>query len=105
MNADDLVHVPKIDRDAASRRIYVSFERSAGAIRDDRNAVLRADMRDLLHVSRFLGKHDRIRRLVRYPADSVGMLFAHGLRSDDAIAKARFKFGDRFGDGVAPGPF
>ena len=60
-------------------------------------------MRDLLHVSRFLGKHRCIWRLVRNPANCVGMLLAHRLRGDNAIAKACFEFATAFATAARSG--
>ncbi len=75
MHRQHLVHVADVDRDAAVRRVDVAFERGAGAERDDRHAMGRADAHDLLHVLGRLRKHHGVRRLVLDPGDGVAVLW------------------------------
>ena len=89
VHREHAVHVAEVERDAAPRRVDVAFERGAGAERDDRHAMPRADAHDLLHVLGRLRKHHRVRRLVRDPGDGVAVLLAHRLRrSDEPVAEA-----------------
>ena len=87
MHLEHAVHVAEVDRHAAERRVDVAFERRAGAERNDRHAVRRADAHDRLHVLGGLRKHHRIGRLVFDPGGGVGVLLAHGLRGDQPIAE------------------
>ena len=89
MDGKHLVHVAEIDGDAAERGIDVAFERGPDAERNDRHAMRGADAHDLLHVFGRLRKDHRIGRLVCHPGERVAVLFAHRLRSDDAIAERR----------------
>ena len=60
-DAQHVVHLAQIDRDAAVDRVDVAFERRAGAERDDRHAMGRADRHD---------RGDLVRRVRE--ADDVG---------------------------------
>ncbi len=105
VHGEDSVHVAQVDRNPAERRIDVSLERRAGSERNDRDRVLGADTNDALHVFGGLSKYHRIRRLVVVPCRGVTVLFAHGLRRDEPIAKQRRKLGDRAFDGLRLGLF
>ncbi len=82
-------------RHAARRRVDVAFERGAGAERDDRHLVLRADAHGVLHVLGGLRKHHRVRRLVLDPGEGVAVLLAHRLRGDEAVAELGGERADR----------
>ena len=98
MDVENFVHVAQIDTDAARRRVDLPFERCAGAEGNDRHAERRANPHHVLNVSRLLRHHHRIGRLRRKPCRGVGMLIAHRLRGDEAIAEAggqRFEGGSK----------
>jgi hypothetical protein len=88
------IHVAEIDRDATVGRIDVALERGAGSKRNDRHATLGADAHDVLHVGRRLRKNHRVGRLVRDPSRGVGVLLAHRLRGDEAVAEFCRERGD-----------
>ena len=98
VHRQDPVHVAEIDRNAAERRVDVAFERGADAERDHRHATIGADAHDLLHIAGALRKHHRVGRLVGHPGQRIAVLFANGLRGDDAIAERRGQRGDRLCD-------
>ena len=87
MYREHAVHVLHVDANAAARRIDLAFERGAGAERNDRHIMLRADAHDLLHVFGRLREYHGVRRLVGVPRRGVAVLFAHGLRGDDTISE------------------
>ena len=81
------VHVAEVDRHAAERRVDVALQRRAGAERDDRHAVRRADAHDLLHVLGDCGKTTASGGSLATQVSGVAMLLAHRLRGDEAIAE------------------
>ena len=87
MHSQHLVHVPKVDRHAAQRCVDMTLKRSAGAERNDRDAVAGANAYDLLHVCRGLREHHRIGRLIGHPGERIAVLFAHRLRGHQAVAE------------------
>ena len=95
MHGENAVHVAEIEADAAARRVDLAFERGAGAERDHRHAVRRAQPHDVLHLFGRLRKHHRIRRLVVDPGRGMAVLLAHRLRGDEPVAEARGERGDR----------
>ena len=95
MDGEHAVHVAKVDRDAAERRVDLALERGAGAERDHRHAMLGADAHELLHVLLPLRKHDGVGRLVGDPGHGVGVLLAHRLRGHQAVAERRGERRDR----------
>jgi len=94
VNGENTVHVAEVERDTALRGIDVAFERRAGAERDHRHLMLRADADDLLHVLRILRKNHRVGRLIGDPGERVAVLLAHRLRGDNAIAESCRQRGD-----------
>ena len=63
MDGEHAVHARKSMRDAAARRVDMAFERGAGAERDDRHAMRRAQPHDLLHLLGACREDDGVRRL------------------------------------------
>jgi hypothetical protein len=95
VDRDDLVHAREVDGDAAARRIQVTFERRAGAERNDRRLVARGDADDFLH---FLGRdrpNDGVGRLIFQPRERMAMLATDGLAGLEALAEALAKDVDR----------
>ena len=84
-------------RNAAARRVDLAFERCAGAERDHRHALGRAEPHDLLHLLGGLRKDHGVRRLVGDPGQRVGVLLAHRARGDEPVAEP---CGERGDDGV-----
>ncbi len=50
MHGEHAIHVAEIEADAAMGRVDLAFERGAGAERDHRHALGRAQPHDLLHL-------------------------------------------------------
>ena len=88
-----LVHVAKVDANAAGRRVDLALQRGAGAERDHGNAVAGANPHHVLNVGGLLRHHHRIGRLRFQPGRGMGVLLAHRLRGDQPVAEPR---GERF---------
>jgi xanthine dehydrogenase iron-sulfur cluster and FAD-binding subunit A len=86
IDLDDLVHVAHVDGDAAVQRRHLALERGAGAERDDRAPVARADLDDLGHLLGRLGEGDRVRRVGGVVGFVVSVLVAHGVRGREPRA-------------------
>ena len=87
MHGENAVHAREIKRHAAEWRIDVTFERSAGAERDDRHAGLGAKLHRLDHLRGGLCEQHRVGRLRRDPGQRVGVLFAERPAGREAIAE------------------
>ncbi len=57
----------------------MALERGAGPERDQRHAMARCNLDDLLHFFRRFGPDHSVRRLVRHPGERVAVLAADGL--------------------------
>ncbi len=72
-----VVHVAKVDRDAAAQRVHVAFERGARAERDDRHLKAPADFYDAHDVLRRGGEADDVGQGGRMVGLAVAVMFAH----------------------------
>ena len=79
MHGEDAVHARQIERDAAERRVDVTFERGAGAERDDRHAGFGAELHDVGDLGFGLGEQHGVGRLALEPGERVGVLLAQRL--------------------------
>jgi hypothetical protein len=91
MHRDDAFHVREVERNAAERRVDMTFERCAGAKWDDRHAGRRAELHHLRYFRLCLGEHDSVWRLTFEPGECVGVLLAQGLAHRESIAETRGK--------------
>ena len=94
MHGEDAVHAGKIERDAAERRVDVTFERGAGAEGDHRHARLGAELHDLRDLGFGLGEEDGVGRLALEPGERIGVLLAKRLAQGEALAEARGKMSE-----------
>ena len=76
IHCDDAVHAREVDREAALRRIDVTFQRGARAEGDDGHAVRTGDVDDGAYFIGILHPDHRIGGLVGDPGDGVGVLAA-----------------------------
>ena len=94
MHGKDAVHAGEIEREAAVRRVEVTFERGAGAERDHRNAGARAKSHHLGDLGLGLGEQHGVGRLGLEPGERVGMLLPKRLAQREAVTEARGKSGE-----------
>ena len=80
MHGEYAIHVAEIEADATKGRIDLAFERGAGAKRNHRHALGRAQPHDLLHFFGILREDHRVRRLIADPGERVAVLLADRLR-------------------------
>ena len=74
------------------------LQRGAGAERNDRNLMRRADLDNVCNLCRFLGKNDCIRGLICNPGRCVAVLFAYGLSRVEPFVKTLFQNAQRRAD-------
>ena len=89
MHRKHAVHAREIEREAAKRRIDVTFKRGAGAERNDRHARLGAKLDDFDDLVGRLGEQHGVRRLTGNPSECVGVLLAKRKPGREAITETR----------------
>jgi len=105
MDFQHAVHVMEINADAAGGRIDVALERGAGAVGNHGHAMISADPYRVLDVRCPLCHHHGIRRLWLQPGGGVGVLVAHRLRGNQAVAEPRGKLFQRARQRLRRGSF
>ncbi|SPC14782.1 hypothetical protein CO2235_220015 [Cupriavidus oxalaticus] len=83
------VHLRQVQADAAGHGQQVPFQRRAGAVGDQRHAVVVAQARDLGDFVGAVGEHDRIGHRRRERRFIAAMVLAHAGRGGEALAEAR----------------
>ncbi len=97
-DADDLLHLPQIDRDAAVNGVDVAFERRPRAERHDRHRVARADRRDRGDFFSARRKADDVGARRCVVGLAVAVMLADGGGVGRARPEARFELRDRVRD-------
>ncbi len=100
VHGEHAVHAGEIERETAERRVDVTFERGAGAERDDRHARFGAELDDIDDLVGRLGEQHGVGRLTGNPGERVGVLLAERKPGREARTETRGQFGKERGFAV-----
>src|SRR5207247_2254937 len=93
-DAENPVHLPKIDRDAALDRVHVPLERRARAKRHDRDLIFRAELQDTGHFFGRVWETNDVGRGGNMVRLAVSMVLADGGAVVDPRAEQRLELGN-----------
>ena len=94
-DAEDAVHLPHVDGDAAAKGVHVALERGARAEWDDGKLMARAHFQDGADFLSGLRKTDQVRQRGRVGAFAVAVMLADGLGGGGAVAEKDAQIGQR----------
>ncbi len=95
VHGEDVVHAGKIERQAATRRVEMSFERRSSTERDHRHPGRGTRFDDLGDLFGGLGEQNGVGGLRLQPGQRAGVLLAQRLAPREAVAEARGERGEQ----------